>query len=389
MRAVGYRHIAFALSLLGAGCAFADNVDNIVDAEMKRRNIPGLSLVIIDGGKIVKSKGYGVTENGGGTPVTTSTLFQAGSISKPVAAIGALHLVEQGKLALDADVNTKLTSWKVPDSEFTTEKKVTLRGILSHSAGLTVHGFPGYASDARMPTVLQILNGEKPAKTAPIRVSVLPGSIFRYSGGGYTVMQQLTVDVTRTPFADFMREKVLLPLGMRDSDFAQPLTREKAAIAASGHLSGRNVVPGRWHTYPEMAAAGLWTTPTDLGRFAMGVQQSLAGTANPIISAAMTRQMLTLQKNMGLGFALEGTGKSQEFAHGGRDEGFDARLAATAETGQGAVVMINVNDNSRMMNRIMAAIRTTYKWPAAVTDARTPPKIVYADPNVLARVSGR
>lgn len=169
--------ITIALSLLYVGSADADKIDDVINAEMKRRDIPGLSLAIIEGGKIVKAKGYGVTEKGGKIPVTPSTLFQAASISKPVTAIGALHLVEQGKLGLDADVNTKLTSWKVPENEFTQDKKVTLRGILSHSAGLTVHGFPGYASGA------------------PIRVAMVPGSVGKYSGGGYTVMQQMIIEI--------------------------------------------------------------------------------------------------------------------------------------------------------------------------------------------------
>src|SRR5206468_690196 len=149
-------------------------------------HIPGLSLAIIQDGKVIRVKGYGVAEQGGERPVTASTLFQAGSISKSVAAVGALRLVQEGKLALDEDVNAKLTTWKVPENAFTREKKATLRGILSHTAGLTVHGFPGYAVDGPVPSLVQVLNGEKPTNTAPIRVDILPGSKWRYSGGGYT-----------------------------------------------------------------------------------------------------------------------------------------------------------------------------------------------------------
>src|SRR5262249_3035302 len=156
----------------------------VVQAEMRKRQIPGLSLAIIQNGEIVKAKGYGVTEKGGKSPVTSSTLFQAGSISKPVSAAGALRLVEQGKLELDGDVNAKLVTWKVPENEFTKEKKVTLRGLLSHTAGLTVHGFPGYATDEPVATLVQVLDGAKPANTPPVRVDIVPGSKWRYSGGG-------------------------------------------------------------------------------------------------------------------------------------------------------------------------------------------------------------
>src|ERR1051326_5634145 len=167
---------------------------------MKLYNVPGLSLAVIENYKIVDTKAYGVIAPGSTTPVTARTLFQAGSISKPVAATGALSLVEQGKLSLDENVNDKLKSWKVPDNEFTATQKVTLRRLMSHTAGLTVHGFPGYDVDAPVPTLVQIFNGEKPANTAPIRVDITPGTKERYSGGGVTIEQQLMIDVTGKQF---------------------------------------------------------------------------------------------------------------------------------------------------------------------------------------------
>ena len=349
-----------------------DAVDDVIRREMQKRHVTGLSLAVIRDGKIVKAKGYGLTREGGEAPVTTSTLFQAGSISKSVAALGALRLVEQGKLALDEDVNEKLVTWKVPENEFTREKKVTLRGILSHTAGLTVHGFPGYAADAPVPTLVQVLDGAKPANTAPVRVDVIPGGTWRYSGGGYTVMQQLVVDVTGEPYPEFMRSAVLGPLGMDASTYEQPLPVEKAILTASGYYGNRSPVEGRWHVYPEMAAAGLWTTPSDLARFAIGVQEALAGKSDKTLSERMARRMLTDQKNNdGLGVFLEGSGKALRFSHGGRDEGFDALLVAYAETGVGAAIMINANDNSRMMSRILGAVAREYQWPEF--PASTPP----------------
>jgi len=348
-------------------------VDEVVTSEMRKRHVSGLSLAIIQDGKIVKAQGYGTTEKGGQTPVTARVLFQAGSISKPVSALGALRLVEQGTLALDEDVNTKLVTWKVPQNDFTKDKKVTLRGLLSHTAGLTVHGFPGYATDEARATVVQVLDGAKPANTSPIRVDILPGSQWRYSGGGYTVMQQLVIDVTDKPFPQFMEEVVLGPLDMKESTFEQPLRDDKAKLTATGHTQERKPVNGKWHVYPEMAAAGLWTTPSDLVRFAIGVQEALAGKSGKTLSPAMARQMLTEQKNnYGLGVSVEGSGTNLRFGHGGRDEGFDARLLAYAETGQGAAIMINANDNSGMVSRILEAIAREYHWPDYPT--YNPPK---------------
>jgi CubicO group peptidase (beta-lactamase class C family) len=342
----------------------AGALDELILSEMRKRYIPGLSIAIIENGKIVNAKGYGSTENGGQTPVTAATLFQAGSISKPVSAMGALMLVEEGKLDLDADVNDKLVTWKVPENEFTRKKTVTLRALLSHTAGLTVHGFPGYGTDQPRPTIVQILDGIKPANTNAIRVDILPGSQWRYSGGGYTIMQQLVIDVSGKPFPQFMQEAVLRPLSMNESTFEQPLTGLEAKLTATGHLADRRPVKGKWHIYPEMAAAGLWTTPSDLARFAIGVQEALAGQSAKTLSRAMTRQMLTEQKNAyGLGLGLEGSGLGQRFGHGGRDHGFDARLVAYAKSGNGAVIMINTNDNSPMISRILEGIAREYHWP--------------------------
>jgi CubicO group peptidase (beta-lactamase class C family) len=340
------------------------NLDDFVAAQMQERHIAGLSLAIIEDGKIIKAQGYGFADQSAHTPVTPSTLFQAGSISKSVAALGALRLAEQGRLSLDEDVNAKLRTWKVPENEFTKDEKVTLRRLLSHTAGLTVHGFPGYAAGRPLPSLVQVLDGQRPANTPAIRVDFVPGSQWRYAGGGYTVMQQLILDVTGQPFPEFMRQTVLQPLGMTRSSFEQPLPNDKAATTATGYRQNGTEVKGRWHIYPEMAAAGLWTTPSDLALFAIGLQQSLAGKSNPVISPAMTRRMLAVQKNGdGLGVFIEGRGKSRQFSHGGRNEGFDALMKASAETGKGAVLMINANDDSHTLDKIMDAIAQEYHWP--------------------------
>ena len=288
-----------------------DDLDRFITAEMARRQVPGLSLAIIQDGKI-QARAYGVLEQGSTRPVTTETLFQAGSISKPVAAAGALRLVEQGKLSLDAPVNDYLTGWKVPANRFTATRPVTLAGILSHTAGLTVHGFPGYAVNTQVATVRQVLDGAPPANTAPIRVDTTPGSIWRYSGGGYTVMQQMVADVTGRPFPEVLRESVLLPFGMTSSSYAQPLPAELAARTAAGYYQDRSLVEGRWHLYPEMAAAGLWTTATDLARFAVGIQETLAGRSPAVLSQAMARRMTTeVMGGYGLGLALSKRGEAR------------------------------------------------------------------------------
>jgi CubicO group peptidase (beta-lactamase class C family) len=330
---------------------------------MQLYNVPGLSVAVIDGYQIAWAKAYGVTESGAATPVTTRTLFQAGSISKPVAAAGALALVERGVLSLDEDVNMKLVTWKVPENEFTKDQKVTLRRLMTHSAGLTVHGFPGYAAGAPIPTLVQIFNGEKPANTAPIRVDFVPGTKTRYSGGGITIEQQLMIDVTGKLFPQFMRETVLDKIGMSDSTYEQPLTPARAALAASGTYAFGNVVPGKRHVYPEMAAAGLWTTPTDLAKFAIEIALSKQGKSNRVLSATMTREMLKPQiENVGLGFFL-GEGKNaDQFGHDGADEGFQAILTMFADPGQGVAIMANSDNGIAVGEELVASIAKEYAW---------------------------
>lgn len=329
---------------------------------MELYKIPGFSIAVIDDYKIVWAKAYGVTDAGSTSPVTTQTLFQAGSISKPVAATGALYLVEKGKLSLDEPVNEKLKIWKVPDNEFTATQKVTLRRLMSHTAGLTVHGFPGYDVDDPLPTLVQIFNGEKPANTAPIRVDITPGTVERYSGGGITIEQQLMIDVTGKPFPELMHETVFDKIGMTDSSYSQPLPPDWAQRTAAGAGIDGKAVHGRWHVYPEMAAAGLWTTPTDLAKFAIEIALSKQGKANHILSQKMTNEMLTpVMDEAGLGFFLDKRNPGQ-FGHNGDDDGFEALLTMNANTGKGVAIMVNWQLGNAAAEFVVRSVAREYAW---------------------------
>jgi CubicO group peptidase (beta-lactamase class C family) len=331
--------------------------------------VPGLSVAVINDSKLEWARGYGVRETGNPLSVEPDTLFQAGSISKPVAAAAALRLVEAGQLDLDEDVNKFLTSWKVPTNAGW-QPRLTLRQLLSHSAGLTVHGFPGYARTDNVPTLLQVLDGTTPANTPAIRVDTVPGLMFRYSGGGYCVLQQMLIDVTGKPFPELMRELILDPLRMEHSTYEQPLPQKRATKAAMGYYwMNTTPVGGKYHVYPEMAAAGLWTTPSDLARFTLEIQLSKAGKPNLILSAEMVNQMLTPQVEehrelqMGLGLALFSKGKTTRFGHSGMNMGFTARIEAFRDRGFGAAVMTNGHRGSELCKEVFHAIALEYGWP--------------------------
>lgn len=257
---------------------------------MRYYNAPGLSIAVINRGKIEWVRSYGVKEAGKNEPVTPETVFAAGSVSKPVAAMAALHFAEQSKLELDEDVNHKLVSWKVPENEYTEQEKVTLRRLLNHSAGLPLFDSAGYRDGESFPTIVQALNGVKPAIGQPVRVEFVPGSRWQYSSAGYGILQLLLMDVTGKPFSEVMRETVFDQLGMSHSTYEQPLPKQFWNLAATGHSSiNGEPVPGRWRATPAAAAGGLWTTPTDLARFIIELQESKAGKSWKVISPEMAK----------------------------------------------------------------------------------------------------
>jgi CubicO group peptidase (beta-lactamase class C family) len=329
---------------------------------------PAVSIAIIDNFQIVAVKAYGTLGNDNPAPAGTKTLFQAGSVSKPVTAAAALALVEAGKLNLDTNVNDALKSWKVPDDQFTVKEKVTLRRLISHTAGTNVHGFPGYDVNDPLPTVVQVLNGEKPANTEAVRVVMTPGTQQVYSGGGTTIEQLLLTDVTGKAFPDLLHEMVLEKVGMHDSTFQQPLPANLAERTAVGTYADGRSVHGKFHVYPEMAAAGLWTTPTDLALYAIEIAKSRNGKSNKILSEKMTTEMLTpIIGEGGLGFFMDKQTPGL-FLHGGADEGFQCMFAMNYETGKGSVIMTNSDSGLFVEGQLRWAIAREFGWNLKMAD---------------------
>ena len=343
-------------------CAFAQDIGQslrFVPDRMAYYHVRGLSLACIRNGAVEWTQAFGVAPE---------TLFQASSISMPVTAVAVLRLVEQGKLNLDVDVSQYLGSWKLPTNRFTAQKKVTLRELLSHTAGATVHGFAGYAAGEKVPSLDQVLNGERPANSAPVTIDFVPGTKFQYAGGNYLIVQQILVDVTGEPFPDLMRELVLQPLHMVHSTFEQPIPDALKHLAAMPCDKDGNPIVGGPHTYPEMAVAGLWTTPSDLALFALAVQDALSGKSGAIVSVPMAHQML--QPVLGyyaLGFAIAGNGLNRYFSHPGANAGFLSFLFAY-EKGDGVVLMSNQQYSKPLFLEIIRALAKQYGWIEFPTD---------------------
>jgi CubicO group peptidase (beta-lactamase class C family) len=358
---------------------------------MAHYNVPGVSVAVMEGGEVVWAQGWGVADTKTGAPVTPHTLFQAASISKPVAALAAMAFVEDGLLELDGPVNRHLTGWTLPDNGFTADSAVTLRGLLTHTAGLTVWGFPGYRKDRpfadaetgerALATNAEVLDGL--GNTAAVRVYKVPGTSWQYSGGGYTVMEQMLEDVTGLPFDAVMQERVLGPAGMTRSTYAQPLPADRWDEAARGHRGDGSEVEGEWHNYPEQAAAGLWTTPTDLLLLSAHLRGILHGdVSGGVVSGVVSHE--TLQAMMaphrageegfsdyGLGFAIGGEGDDTTFGHGGANAGFRAQWVVYGARGQGAVVMTNGDQGAALAGEILRGLSGLYGWPGHRPEIRS------------------
>jgi CubicO group peptidase (beta-lactamase class C family) len=332
---------------------------------MKHYGVPGVGIAVIKDFKPYWTKGYGVKDVTTGQPVTETTLFQAASVSKPVTAMAVLRKVQEGRLKMDGNVNDALVTWKLPENQFTASIPLTIKHLLTHSGGVTVHGFRGYAPSEAIPTLIQVLDGQSPANSVPIRVDMVPGMQFRYSGGGYCILQQLMIDTVKQPFPIIMEDTVLKPLAMTHSTYWQPLPKDLRKFAASGHRSTGLPVSGKWHVYPEMAAAGLWTTSEDLAKFAVELQLSLKGKSNKVLSREMTEQMLTphISGVMGLGIMLSKMGNNAVYLqHGGANEGFRCYLIAHKDKGYGAVVIANSDNGDSLYPEIIRGIAHIYQW---------------------------
>lgn len=357
------------LCAMGFICkSFADNQkngDQLLDASvyraMKKYHVPVVSLAIIDNGKIIYIKAYSTDAK---LLVTRDSLFQSASIGKSVTAYGALHLVGKSKINLDEDVNNYLTSWKIPDSPFAAQEKVTVRNILDMTSGLSVSGFMGHSVHDTLPTLKQILNGESPAENQAVRLISEPGSKHYYSGGSYEVLEQLIEDVTDTSFSKFMKDNILIPLDMKNSQYIAVLPKKMWSDAMPGFLKDGEMIPGRWKIIPALGAGGMWTTPTDLAKFTINVMHSFNGEGG-LISEKLAREMLTRQKNtdFGLGFVIDGCGKNLNFRKEGHNIGFYNWLIAFPDTKQGAIIMTNSENGVPLIKEIIQKISELYKWP--------------------------
>ena len=361
MPSINYR-IKQVENNLSPGIIYGDTIPRLnIQKQMAAYKVNGLSIAVIKDYKIEWARGYGWADVKEKRPVTANTRFQAASISKSINSLALLKLVEQGKINLEADINDYLKTWKFPYDSLSNGKKINLANLLSHTAGLSVHGFGGYTPGDSIPTLVQILNGTRPSNSPAVRSLFEPSKKLEYSGGGTTISQLILMDITSKRYEDYLQKEVLQPLGMTNSFYNQPPPAGTKNLATA--YNNGIEVKGKYHIYPEQAAAGLWTTPTDLAKYIIETQLAYEGKSAKVLSHSMMQKRLTpyIDSNAALGVFITNPSGDAYFNHNGGNEGFLCTSYGSLKGGNGVVVMINADDFS-IIHEIVNSVATVYKW---------------------------
>lgn len=329
---------------------------------MKAYRVPVVGYAIIKNYKIVSAATLSIDPK---LNVSVNSLFQAASISKSVSAYGALKLVSNNKFNLDVSANNQLITWQIPQNEFEKDNPVKIRQLLDMTSGLSVSGFPGHEQGKQLPTLQEVLNGELPANTPPIKVFYKPGSQYFYSGGAFQVLEQLIEDLTKQSFSSWMNNNILKPLNMDNSIYQYPLEKKRSAIAVPGFLTDGSMIKGGWNNYAIAGSGGLWSTPIDLAKFAINVSNAYLGKDNSIVTKQVAEQMLTRQKNTayGLGVVIDGKDKNLNFRKAGHNLGYHNELIMFPNTGDGIIIMTDSENGEYIINYMTALIAKKYHWP--------------------------
>jgi len=355
LRAQPFEAIEHGLDIHAPGGVVAQNVD-LAEA-MGKLHIPSVDVALIENGRLAWSHVFGIAPD--------NAIYQAASLSKLVTAVAALRLVDRGVLDLDRDVNDYLTGWRVPESDLTRDHPVTLRGLLSMTAGIGVPGYPGYEPGQRLPTLQQILDGTLPAHSPPVRVEAIPGSRYAYSGGGYEIVQALIEAATKMKFQDALKDLLLRPAKMSNSTFLQPLPGELVRRAARGHDANGNELPGGWRVVPALAAGGLWSSAMDLAVLLMELERAYRGESGALLARATAQAMMTQQNGgpYGLGAAVAGSGESRVLMKRGQNIGYQSYMLLFPEAGQGIVVLTGSDNGTTLATALIRRAAAAYKWP--------------------------
>ena len=370
-------------------------VEGLVSATLEDRmrfyHVKGLSIAVVHNYKIEWAKGYGWADSAEQRRVTTKTLFEPGSISKSINAVGVLRLAQRKKVDLYKDINNYLVSWKFPYDTVSKNKKITIANLLSHTAGLSQHGFPGYYRGDTFPAIPEILDGKRPANTQAVRSLFAPGLKFEYSGGGTMISQLIVMDKSEQQYDAYISEHVFVPIGMENSLFTQPPPDTRRKELATGYSGNGKEIKGKYPILIEQAAGGLWTTPSDLCKFIIEVQLSLRGKSNKVLSKKMTKKMLKPYRNKSaaLGFFIVKKNGTKYFSHNASNQGFSGVYYGSFKGGNGLAIVVNSDNGNDLIQEIVKSITNTYKWKGFYTGEKVViKKSVVLSPDLIEKYVG-
>lgn len=331
-----------------------------LEDRMAHYGVPGVAVGVIEDGNLVFAQGYGVLQQGSDQPVTADTVFSVGSVSKVATALMTLHLVETDLIDLDDDITHAVAGWSPSSDNPYSDAALTPRMVLSHTGGLNLHGFADFMPGEDLPTALETLNGEAPASHPALDIQALPGSRYRYSGGGYTLLQEFIAQQAEDEFASVAETALFGPLDLSRSSFANPLPEDHGNIAKAHDREGApTALPRGYEAMPEMAASGLWTSARDLGTLVAEMIQAYRG-ESAYLSQDMALAMMTrvAPSEHGLGPRIMG----HVFHHGGANNSYRAWIEGDLQTGNGLVVLTNASNGMDLAIEIRNAMNDAMDW---------------------------
>lgn len=352
-----------------------------VESRMATYKTPAMSVAVMRDGMLDWTAAWGHLQVDG-VGADCGSLFQAGSIAKPVTLLAAMRMKAAGLVDFDGNIDKSLSSYHLPAGLQTDARPVTFRNLLAHTAGVTPGGHAGYAQGEPLPTDPQTVRGEPPANSRKVEVLEAPGTSLAYSGGGYTIVEIALQDRLEKPFDRIMREWVLAPVGMKQADFTVPLPGASHPHVARGHQGDGTIVPGGWRNHPEQASAGLWATATDLAMFLIELHEGYEGRSD-VFSQASVRELLEKPiDDHAYGFRLIGDGDQVFVTHYGGTVGYRAGMTMNLRTGDGAVYLTNSDNGADLGVEFLGAVSRAYQWPAfrevQVTRATQPAEALQA-----------
>lgn len=369
----GARAEKFAANLLPTVRIAGEDTRWSMDERLAHYKCPGVGVAAILDGRLDWSAGYGVRGRQDPRPVDGETVFMAASCSKPVCAMVVLQQVERGLVDLDVDVNVYLKRWQIPQNEFTAGETVTLRRMLSHTAGLSINGWPVVPQGDPLPTAFDILEGRPPSVHSAVVVNKRPGGSHRYSGGGFLLAEMLIEDVTGRRFDELADELIFAPLGMKSSTFTHPLPRHLQINVAGGHHMDGSPIPGGWMISVDKGAGGLMCSATDFARFQIACRDAWLGRPGAILPQSLAREMMTRQgqSSFGLGWDIIGEGANQRFNHGGSNDGYQSETDCYLESGLGGAAFTNAVSGIFLFREILNGLADLYDWPGYLLAPKT------------------